>query len=145
MWSISAKANIIHTLFITFILALNQLPWISGLSDILLIINEISVHKFDQRRILKSFEHLRWSFLPKQLIIFTKSSILAFDQALNTTQLHKENQSLVQQVVSQMSFFINFLFRLYENIRSTCNRRLSGTTRSTEEAVVWRCSCWRHL
>ena len=65
MSSISAKANIIHTLFITFILALNQLPWISGLSDILLIINEISVHKFDQRNILKSFEHLRWSFLPK--------------------------------------------------------------------------------
>ena len=59
MWSISTKANIIHSLFVTFILALNQLPRISGLSDILLIINEISVHKFDQRRILKSFEHLR--------------------------------------------------------------------------------------
>ena len=70
MWPISAKSNIIHSLFISFILALNHLPWISGLSNILLTINEInetSVHKFEQRSILKPVEHLKWSFLPKQL------------------------------------------------------------------------------
>ena len=53
MWPISAKVNIIHSLFISFILALNHLPLISGLSDILLTINEISVHEFEQRRTLK--------------------------------------------------------------------------------------------
>ena len=68
MWLNNDKTNIIHSLFISFTLALNQLSWISGLSDILLTINEISIHKFEQRSILKPVEHLRWSFLPNKLM-----------------------------------------------------------------------------
>ena len=67
MWSISVKTNIMHSLFISFKHALNQLPWISGLSDILVTINAILAHKSKQRCILQPVKHLRWSFLPYQL------------------------------------------------------------------------------
>ena len=85
MWPISAKTNIIHSLFISFIIsALNHLPRISSLSDILVTINETSAHTFEQRCTLKSVEHLKMELFAKmvkgqKLFIFTKNSTLDFD------------------------------------------------------------------
>ena len=59
MWPISDKTNIMHSLFISFILALNHLTWIPGLTDIMVTMNEILVQKLEQRCILKPDEHLR--------------------------------------------------------------------------------------
>ena len=60
MWPISAQTIIIDSPCISFIHALNDLLWISGLCDIAMIINTTSAHKFEQTRILKPVEHLTW-------------------------------------------------------------------------------------
>ena len=91
MWPSSATTDIIHSLFISFIHALNHLPWISGLCNILVTINATLAHKFEQRCIRKPAEYVRSSFLSKsllsywKLLTFTKISVLDFYNALNAT------------------------------------------------------------
>ena len=59
MWRISTKTNIILSL----ISASNQITWKSGLSKIVMTINEYQHKTFEQSRILNTAEHLKWSFL----------------------------------------------------------------------------------
>ena len=47
--------------------ALNNLPWISGLSYILVTINATQADMFEEKYILKPAVHLRWRFLRNYL------------------------------------------------------------------------------
>ena len=92
---------------ISSILALNHLSWTSGLSDILLTINATLTHKFEQRRILKPVEHLRQSFLAKQLT--TESDLFSLKSQSYRFLLGSECnavalRNLLQQAVNQLNF-----------------------------------------
>ena len=92
---------------ISSILALNHLSWTSGLSDILLTINATLTQKFEQRRILKPVEHLRQSFLAKQLT--TESDLFSLKSQSYRFLLGSECnavalRNLLQQAVNQLNF-----------------------------------------
>ena len=92
---------------ISSILALNHLSWTSGLSDILLTINATLTRKFEQRRILKPVEHLRQSFLAKQLT--TESDLFSLKSQSYRFLLGSECnavalRNLLQQAVNQLNF-----------------------------------------
>ena len=92
---------------ISSILALNHLSWTSGLSDILLTINATLTHKFEQWRILKPVEHLRQSFLAKQLT--TESDLFSLKSQSYRFLLGSECnavalRNLLQQAVNQLNF-----------------------------------------